>query len=226
MKLYLSGPMSAYRHECYNFQTFLDAGDQLMLAGYEIICPARAELATGFDPCRDEFNMDKLHDTIKRDIAMLLSADAICMLPNWGISDGAKGELAVAAWAGMPGFLYEGSPEQLTSVCPSDILRQTGSVHTQSEQNESEDILEEALRITSKDRQSQYGPPNIDFHRTAKIWSALFGYDFQSWHVAVAMEGLKLSRTMHSPEKRDNWVDMAGYARCGYQCACGGDNPN
>jgi hypothetical protein len=28
-----------------------------------------------------------------------------------------------------------------------------------------------------------------------------------------------VSRLMHSRQKRDSWVDLAGYAGCGYECA-------
>lgn len=87
-----------------------------------------------------------------------------------------------------------------------------------------EDILQEAHRLTSRDRQSQYGPPNIDFSRTARIWTVIFedllrpGVCFEAHHIAMGQIGLKLSRASHSPEKRDHWVDIAGYARCAWQC--------
>lgn len=80
-----------------------------------------------------------------------------------------------------------------------------------------EDILEEALRISSGDRQNAYGPPDQDFARTAKIWSALKGVEFEPREVALFMIALKLSRETHQ-RKRDNWVDIAGYARCGSKC--------
>lgn len=80
-----------------------------------------------------------------------------------------------------------------------------------------EDILEEALRITSGDRQAQYGPPDQDFQRTAKMWSALKGVEFTAKEVAMFIICLKLSRQTHQ-DKRDNWVDVAGYARCGSLC--------
>jgi len=81
-----------------------------------------------------------------------------------------------------------------------------------------EDILEEALRLTSGDRNNQYGPPDADFKRTASMWSALFGRTFTSHEVALAMICLKLSRLSWSEDKRDSWVDVAGYARCGWMC--------
>lgn len=85
------------------------------------------------------------------------------------------------------------------------------------------DILEEALEVTNGDRRDQYGPADQDFKRTAAMWTALFGgmlkegVSFEPFHVAQAMILLKMSRQMHQ-RKRDNWVDAAGYARCGAIC--------
>jgi hypothetical protein len=89
--------------------------------------------------------------------------------------------------------------------------------------SEDEDILAEASRITRGSRQSQYGPPDQDFRRTAGMWSALFisklkdGVTFEPRDVALAMILLKTSRETHQ-RKRDNWVDIAGYASCGSRC--------
>lgn len=80
-----------------------------------------------------------------------------------------------------------------------------------------EDVLEEALRLTSGDRQNSYGPPDQDFDRTARMWTALKGVDFSSRDVALFMIALKLSRETHQ-RKRDNAVDIAGYARCLHIC--------
>ena len=84
-----------------------------------------------------------------------------------------------------------------------------------------EDILHEALRLTSEDRQNQYGPPDQDFARTAGMWSALFGHKmtepFEPRDIAMAMICLKLSRETHQ-RKRDNAVDGAGYFRCLHIC--------
>lgn len=76
-----------------------------------------------------------------------------------------------------------------------------------------EDILQEAMRITSGDRQNAYGPPDQDFARTAAMWTALKGVPFTASEVAMFMICIKLSRESHQ-KKRDNRVDMAGYARC------------
>lgn len=37
--------------------------------------------------------------------------------------------------------------------------------------------------------------------------------------VAVMMMQLKMSRLSWSPNNRDHWVDIAGYAACGWDCA-------
>jgi hypothetical protein len=97
------------------------------------------------------------------------------------------------------------------SDCSSQDIRQ------------SDDVLAEAFKITRGDRQATYGPPDQDFRRTAGMWTALFrhmlkeGEAFEPRHVAMAMIQLKCSREIHQ-RKRDNWVDMAGYASCGSKC--------
>ena len=45
------------------------------------------------------------------------------------------------------------------------------------------------------------------------MWSAMKGVEFEAREVAMFMILLKLSRETHQ-KKRDNSVDIAGYARC------------
>lgn len=82
---------------------------------------------------------------------------------------------------------------------------------------EEKDILEEAAEITSGDRQNRYGPPDQDFTCTANMWSAVFNCEFRPSDVAIAQILLKCSRQIHQ-QNRDNWIDIAGYARCGQLC--------
>mgnify|MGYP003114831871 FL=1 len=76
------------------------------------------------------------------------------------------------------------------------------------------DILKTALNLTTKDRHDDYGDCNIELDRVATMWSVIFQTDITPNQVALAMIALKITRQMHA-NKRDNWVDIAGYARIG-----------
>jgi uncharacterized protein len=78
-----------------------------------------------------------------------------------------------------------------------------------------ENILKEADRIVGGDRAAAYGHPKEDFSRTAQIWSAILGFQVPVEKVALCMVGVKISRQCNAA-KRDNWVDIAGYAQTGY----------
>lgn len=90
-------------------------------------------------------------------------------------------------------------------------------------------VLLEAKGLITGDRNATYGPPTQDFRRTAEALSAL-GYrrldvdgvttiPLEPSDVAIMIAMVKMSRLMHSRQKRDNWVDLAGYAGCGYECS-------
>jgi hypothetical protein len=179
-----------------NFPAFDHARNKMRSDGYDVISPADLDRAAGFDATRLPANSN-WHDVeslgfdvaaaIDRDLDELKRCDAIYMLRGWQDSLGATAEHAIARWRGLEVSYQE------------------------------EGILEEAIRITRGDRQAQYGPPDQDFERTAKMWSALKGVEFEAREVAMFMICLKLSRETHQ-RKRDNWVDTAGYASCGAQC--------
>lgn len=104
-------------------------------------------------------------------------------------------------------------------------------------------LLRTAAELVDGDRNAQYGDPRQDFQRTAIYWSQhiravlerkLAGVDQLASHpainevmqallepadVAAMMALLKLSRLGWSPGKEDSWVDLAGYAACGWDCA-------
>jgi len=80
-----------------------------------------------------------------------------------------------------------------------------------------EDILEEALRITSGERQSSHGDFTTSLENIAKVWSVLLDKQIDGRTVANLMIAFKTVRASMS-QKRDDWVDMAGYARGGSLC--------
>jgi hypothetical protein len=194
--VYISGPMSKIR--LYNFPAFDAARDDLEAKGYAVISPADLDREHGFDPSTLPADWDwntlpesfSLMDAVDRDYNAIRSANEVCLLPGWQNSTGAQAEAGLARWMRKP--VWEYAPE---------------------------DILDEAARITRGDRQASYGPPDQDFRRTADMWTAMFGHGlrdgwrFEPVHVAQAMIALKLSRSQHS-KRRDNPVDIAGYARC------------
>lgn len=202
--IYIAGPMRG--RPLFNFLAFDAARDMLRSKGFSVISPADLDRASGFDPStlpsdHDWNDIDSvgfsLSDAIDRDIRALRRCDAIYMLPEWENSKGARAEKALAEWMGLDVY-YQVGVEISTPL-------------------KDEDVLEEALRITKGDRNAQYGPPDQDFQRTDAMWSALKGVPFEAKEVAMFMVALKLSRETHQ-RKRDNWVDIAGYARCGSLC--------
>ena len=72
-------------------------------------------------------------------------------------------------------------------------------------------VLLEAQGLVHGDRQASYGHPLHDFSRTAMMWSAILGTTVTAEQVGLCMCAVKISRQCNAP-KRDNLVDLAGYA--------------
>jgi hypothetical protein len=80
------------------------------------------------------------------------------------------------------------------------------------------EALREAARIIAGDRDAQYGGPEENFDRISKIWSVILGIDVTTEDVAMCMVGLKVARyAAKSGFQADTWIDIAGYAGCGYE---------
>jgi len=78
--------------------------------------------------------------------------------------------------------------------------------------------LREAASIIAGDRDVQYGGPEENFTRIAKIWSVIVGVEISPEDVAMMMVGLKVARyASKSGFQPDTWIDIAGYAGCGYE---------
>jgi hypothetical protein len=98
------------------------------------------------------------------------------------------------------------------------------------------EVVTTALHLITGDRNNAYGPPTQDFRRTADAMTA-YGYrhtqlpanapdcptcgarPLQAHDTAIAVDCVKTSRIMWTPTRADSWVDKAGYAGCGYECA-------
>ena len=92
--LYLAGPMTGYVD--FNRPAFRLAAVQLMAAGY----PVRTPLET---PEHDANGVQRAYTAFLRDdLAILLKADGVALLPGWSQSKGVMLELHVAAALDMP----------------------------------------------------------------------------------------------------------------------------
>lgn len=72
-------------------------------------------------------------------------------------------------------------------------------------------ILEEAIRMVGGPRMEDYGHPAENFTRWSNLCKAA-GFDLEPTELSKIMLLLKVSRMLHK-YKRDNNVDLAGYAK-------------
>lgn len=195
MKTYIAGPMTGYKD--YNFPAFFAAEEQLKKQGWEVINPARLDKEAGYDPTSTDFVMDDafLLGAAKRDLLGVIECDAIVLLPDWEKSKGATAEFSVARWLNKKIYLYPAMVE-----------------------HGKESILDEAKRITSGDRQKDYGHPSENFKKIADLWNTYLlnrkypDSTISTEDIAWMMVLLKIARDQNRPTK-DNLLDAIGYTR-------------
>lgn len=97
MKIYIAGPMAGLPG--MNFEAFNQKDYELKLLGHETVNPV--DIGEKFFN-----NSPSVHPTkfLKMDIIELLSCDAICLLPGWLDSRGARIEAAIAKMMGFAFF--------------------------------------------------------------------------------------------------------------------------
>lgn len=79
--------------------------------------------------------------------------------------------------------------------------------------------LNEAADLIDSDRNAIYGEPGENMARIAALWSDFMGVQFTSTDVVAFMALVKLSRIAKTPDHRDSWIDLAGYAAIGAEVA-------
>ena len=78
--------------------------------------------------------------------------------------------------------------------------------------------LREAARLINSERNVQYGPPKENFDRIARIWGVILSIEVTAEDVAMCLAGMKMARyASKSGYQPDTWIDIAGYAGCGYE---------
>lgn len=81
-------------------------------------------------------------------------------------------------------------------------------------------IADEAKNIVSGARRAAYGKPEENFERIARFWQAYFlntGRDVSvtAADVSPLMRLMKEARLCETPDHRDSFVDLVGYALTG-----------
>jgi len=186
--------------EDHNEVLFNEVESRLKECGREVVNPAKLHEKNGVEPW---------HHYLRIDLAAMMQCNSIFLLPDWIESKGVRKEL----WASFDlDFQYwelreGGEVYEMQQASLKKILERATA-----EQPPDETILEEAQRLVHGDRNDSYGPPTEDFRRAGRIWGAILGTDdIPPETIGLMMVGLKISREVHKP-KRDNRVDMAGYA--------------
>lgn len=178
MKVYIAGPMTGYVD--FNYPAFNAAAKVWRKAGHDVINPAENE---GGDTSKPYAYY------MRQDIELVLSVEAIAVLPGWQKSRGAALEVSIGRILEYPIF------DALTTE-PYE-----------------ETAVQEAQRLVHGDRGAAYGHPIDDFTRTGRLWGAILSLpdDVPPELVGLCMAAVKISREVNKPS-RDNRVDLAGYA--------------
>jgi len=80
-------------------------------------------------------------------------------------------------------------------------------------------ILDEAKRLTTQDRNKDYGDPVATHAEIATGWEVILGTQVTARQVALCMGWLKTVRACHSPHLVDHYADGAAYLAIAGECA-------
>lgn len=86
MRLYIAGPMTGLPE--FNYPAFHAEAARLRLAGHDVVSPA--EINAGMEH-------EGWHACMRRDIAAVMTCDAVQLLPGWQKSRGARIEAEIAS---------------------------------------------------------------------------------------------------------------------------------
>lgn len=83
--------------------------------------------------------------------------------------------------------------------------------------NKREKCLRLANEAINGMRDEQYGSPEDNFKTIARLWSEYLEVVISPVDVAMMMSLLKIARIKSGRRTGDSFVDIAGYAACGYE---------
>lgn len=78
------------------------------------------------------------------------------------------------------------------------------------------EILEADRKCVCGEREREYGRPENNFALIGKLWEAYTGTRYSAKDVAMMLALLKVAR-IKTGVKGDSFVDLAGYAACGWR---------
>ena len=195
-RIYIAGPMTGMAE--HNFPAFHAAAERFRKAGWDVANPAE-NFRGRTDLPRSAY--------LRADVALLAQCDAIALLPGWERSAGATLEAVLAAEIGLA-FFEAFSGQQMEEPPRTSFFAERGMAS----------ILDTAKHLTGGERREDYGHPSDDFGRAAQMWTAILGRKLHADEkvtaedIPLCMIAVKLARQAHR-HKRDNLVDIAGYAR-------------
>lgn len=205
---YIAGPMTGF--PLYNAAAFEYAKAKAVDAGYDAVTPFecnsvvwRRHHGRDFDPTKDtcDYGDPILAEMLVEDMAALSRSDVVIVLDGWEKSKGARLEVLLAQNLGK-------------RVLWSRTLEPLGAVVVPVVERVDESALQEAQRLVHGDRGAAYGHPFDDYTTTGRMWGAILNIpDIDPRLCALMMGAVKISRESRHP-KRDNRVDLAGYAEC------------
>lgn len=99
MIVYIAGPMTGYPE--HNFPAFHSAAEAWRAAGHTVISPAEMD---GPEPDHHKLAKVPWDWYLRRDLALLVTCDAVAMLDGWEDSQGASLERHVASKLNMAIF--------------------------------------------------------------------------------------------------------------------------
>jgi hypothetical protein len=212
VRVYIAGPMTGF--PAYNVGHFMAVAGEWAAAGHDVTTPfdCNSEVwhrhhGRPFNPHADrcEYGDPLLREMYAADVAALLASEQVVALDGWEKSTGAQREVLLAQTFGVPVVTEGGDP----------IAVKIGVTQTRTD----ESALEEAQRLVHGNRGADYGHPIDDYTRTGRIWGAILGIpDIDPRICCIMMAAVKVSREVNK-HKRDNLVDLAGYAECAHMVA-------
>lgn len=169
----------------FNFPAFHAAAARLRAQSHHVINPA------------ENFNGDKTREYGEYICAALMQVMSLRGLPHVAVA-------TLTGWQNSTGAWLEINLARALKIPVVDAV---------TLEPWSETVLEEAGRLVHGARGADYGHPARDYERTAAMWSAILGHAVTASEAVRCMIAMKLSRECHKP-KRDNRVDICGYAEC------------